>query len=636
MTGNEITLDLVASFFEQQMQPAFWMTPVFDPQGVVSDFEYTYCNNEFFRYTGLTREQVLGNRLSASPVITNDQGRKKLFSELLEVYQEGSQQNNWIQNPDINKYYSYTRNKVHNGVLTVLQDRTEEFYMMQQVQEQKQLMDNLLRHSANGIAIFRVQPNATDGLNGNIVLANEAFTLLTGVSLNTAPQEASTEINAFYADGSLQQQAVATLDSGKPFTYPFYLEKSGKWLELTVSKMDEHHLINIITDISAGKEAQQRVEAAVARMDAIFKSAQSGMFIFTPERDRAGEIIDFRFVVTNPSFASYVGATPEILNGALGSDYFPGYLTNGVFDMYKETYLTGQTLRREVHYNVDGHDLYLDLQSTKVGDEVLVTFNDYSTLKKAQNDLERSIGELQWSNRNLEQFAYATSHDLKEPLRKMLFFTDRLKSQLEGQVTEGVKVSLGRLEYAARRMSQLVDDLLDYSFVNQGMENRETVDLNKKIELVLEDFEVSIQEKGARINVAQLPTIMGNKRQMMQLFTNLISNALKYHRAGIAPELHITCERVGSAEYSHRLPPTATAAYYHLIQVSDNGIGFDAEDAERIFNVFTRLHGINDYAGTGIGLAIVKKVVESHQGAIWATSRPGKGATFLILLPAKD
>lgn len=627
MTQYEITPSLIASFFEQQMQPAFWMTPVLDGQGTITDFEYTYCNEEFFRYTGLSGSVVVGKRLTNSPIIKSETGRSRLFNELLQVYQEDIQQIKWIHNPDIQKYYSYTRKKVHNGVLTVLQDRTEEFQMMQQLQEQKQLMDNLLRHSANGIAIFQVQRPASAGIQGRIILANEAFTQLTGVPLHAA-------ISSFYADSNLEEHALATLETGKPFTYPFYMEGAGKWLELTISRMDAYHLINIVTDISADKQAQKRLEAAVARMDAIFRSAQSGMFIFAPERDAKGEIVDFRFVVTNPSFASYVGQQPETLNGALGSTYFPGYLTNGVFAMYRETYLTGQTLRKEVHYNVDGHDLYLDLQSTKVDDEVLVTFNDYSSLKKAQHDLERMVEELQWSNKNLEQFAYATSHDLKEPLRKMLFFTDRLRIQLDGQMAEGVRASLGRLEYAARRMSQLVDDLLDYSFINQGVENLETVDLNKKVELVLEDFEVSIQEKNATINVSALPTIMGNKRQMLQLFTNLISNGLKYHKEGLAPEINITYERVGGADYSYRLPLNETSSYYHLIRVSDNGIGFDAEDAERIFNVFTRLHGINDYAGTGVGLAIVKKVVENHKGAIWATSSPGAGATFLILLPA--
>ena len=148
------------------------------------------------------------------------------------------------------------------------------------------------------------------------------------------------------------------------------------------------------------------------------------------------EVVDFRFVITNPSFAGYVGQTPDVLAVELGSTWFPGYLTNGVFDMYKKTYLTGESLRQDVHYHVDQHDLYLDLMSTKVQDEVLVTFTDYTHIKKAQLQLEKLVEELRQSNIRLEEFANAASHDLKEPIRKMHVFTDRLKANLEDRMNE--------------------------------------------------------------------------------------------------------------------------------------------------------------------------------------------------------
>ncbi len=381
------------------------------------------------------------------------------------------------------------------------------------------------------------------------------------------------------------------------------------------------------------KETQLELERTADRFKAVFNAAQWGMFTFAPVQDKAGEIIDFRFVITNPAFANYVGQTPEVLNGELGSTWFPGYLTNGVFDMYKKTYLTGETLRIDIHYNVDQHDIYLDLQSAKVGDEVLVTFNDFTALKRAQIQLEKTIEELRRSNVNLEEFAYAASHDLKEPVRKIQVFTDRLRMSLQAQLSEEQQRFFERVEFAAKRMSTLIDDLLLYSYVTRGAAFGDEVDLNKKVALVLQDLDLEIEQKGAKITIDLLPVVAAHRRQMQQLFHNLIGNALKYSKPGVAPEIHIGTTFIRGSETPLPLTGEQAARDYHLIEVRDNGIGFQQEDAGRIFNVFTRLHGNAEYRGSGVGLSIVQRIVENHNGFIWAESKPGEGATFRILLP---
>jgi light-regulated signal transduction histidine kinase (bacteriophytochrome) len=338
-------------------------------------------------------------------------------------------------------------------------------------------------------------------------------------------------------------------------------------------------------------------------------------------------------VITNPSFAAYVGQTPEVLQGALGSTWFPGYLTNGVFDMYKQTYLTGVTLRKDIHYFVDQHDLYLDLLSTKIGNEVLVTFTDYTKLKKAQLQLEKLVEDLKRSNANLEEFAHAASHDMKEPIRKVLTFSDRLKSSLEPRMTEAEKNLFSRMENATQRMGILVDDLLAFSHLSERPKEMEVVDLNKKLENVLGDLELLIDEKGATIDIGSLPVVKGHRRQLQQLFQNLIGNALKYSKPNIDPVITITCEEVlGKDSPIHKLVESDDRSFY-WIQVRDNGIGFEQQYAERIFAMFQRLHGKSEYAGTGVGLSIARKVVENHNGYIWAQSEPGAGATFHVLLP---
>jgi signal transduction histidine kinase len=380
------------------------------------------------------------------------------------------------------------------------------------------------------------------------------------------------------------------------------------------------------------ENTRKEIEASAARLAAVFNNSQSGMFTFAPVKNEKGEIIDFRFVITNASFAAYVGQTPEVLNGALGSTWFPGYLHNGVFDMYLKTYLTGETQRSDIHYHVDQHDLYLDLRSSKVGDEVLVTFTDYTALKKAEFQLQKYIDELKRSNQNLEEFAHAASHDLKEPIRKIHFFTERLKDQLSDRLNENEKFTFTRIENASQRMGALIDDLLLYSHVNLHPPEKENVDLNEKVSKVLEDLELDIQQKKAIIKVDKLPVVKGHRRQLQQLFQNLIGNALKYSKPGIPPEIFISATRVSGKEAGLDSEIEANKPF-HLIEVRDNGIGFEQTESERIFQMFQRLHGNTEYRGTGVGLSIARKVAENHYGKIVAFSEPGKGASFKVFLP---
>jgi PAS domain S-box-containing protein len=243
--------------------------------------------------------------------------------------------------------------------------------------------------------------------------------------------------------------------------------------------------------------------------------------------------------------------------------------------------------------------------------------------------------ELKRTNNNLEEFAYAASHDLKEPIRKIHFFSERLKDKLRDRMTGDELALFERMEKASTRMGLLVDDLLTYSQISKGVSNVEKIDLNDKLHNVLEDLELQVAEKSAIIQVGTLPVINGQKRQMQQLFQNLIGNALKYSKPGEAPVVKINAAKIKGSEAGRPLPQQDADKTFHLITVNDNGIGFEQKDADRIFNVFTRLHGNSEYRGTGVGLSIVRKVAENHGGYIWADSNPGEGATFSVLLPAE-
>jgi light-regulated signal transduction histidine kinase (bacteriophytochrome) len=254
-------------------------------------------------------------------------------------------------------------------------------------------------------------------------------------------------------------------------------------------------------------------------------------------------------------------------------------------------------------------------------------------LELANKSLLQLNDELAQSNTNLEEFTRAASHDLKEPIRKVAFFIDRLKISLEGKINSEEQALFERIQSATDRMRLLIDDLLEYSHLTQSQKEQEKIDLNEKIKLILTDLELMVREKNASFTIGELPTVKGHRRQLQQLFQNLIGNALKYNKPEVSPYIEISSKTIKGRDAPIALPAEKISREFYEIELCDNGIGFDQNDAERIFNVFTRLHGNKEYPGTGIGLSIAKKVVENHQGYIYAKGEPGKGACFYVLLP---
>jgi light-regulated signal transduction histidine kinase (bacteriophytochrome) len=238
--------------------------------------------------------------------------------------------------------------------------------------------------------------------------------------------------------------------------------------------------------------------------------------------------------------------------------------------------------------------------------------------------------ELERSNRDLDDFATIASHDLQEPLRKIQAFGDRLSERSSGALDEESLDYLARMTSAAGRMQTLINDLLHYSQVTLHPEPPRPVDLGEVVAEVLTDLDERIRTTHGTVHVGPLPTILGNPLQMRQLFQNLIANALKFHVAGVAPEVHIDALARGGARPA-RLDPEREPRWE--IKVRDNGIGFDQRHAEKIFAPFQRLHGRQAFEGTGMGLAICRRIVAVHGGSITATAGARGGSTFVIVLP---
>lgn len=264
----------------------------------------------------------------------------------------------------------------------------------------------------------------------------------------------------------------------------------------------------------------------------------------------------------------------------------------------------------------------VDIHAQKVYEE---TLKDNFELKQTQAQLqenqvqlEKIIGELNRSNEELEQFAYIASHDLQEPVRKLLFYSDFLQKKYADGIDQTGKGFLKNMQDSAMRMRTLILDLLSFSQVNKAQVQFKETDLNEVVAVALQDLGILIQEKNAKITVGNLPVVMGDGRMMRQLFENLISNAVKFSHPGIEPEISITC--------------TLKAGMYEIC-VEDNGIGFDEKYLEQMFHLFQRLHSRDHYGGTGLGLAICRKITELHRGKISANSTEGEGSVFYINLP---
>jgi len=239
--------------------------------------------------------------------------------------------------------------------------------------------------------------------------------------------------------------------------------------------------------------------------------------------------------------------------------------------------------------------------------------------KKLREDHRRLLEDLARSNRDLEQFAYVASHDLQEPLRMVAAYTQLLAERYQGKLDENADKYIHYAVDGATRMQRLVQDLLAFSRVGRRAAERRKVDCSVVLATALQNLQTAIEESGARIEHGDLPTVTAEGAELMQLFQNLVGNAIKF-RGSDPPRIRVTAEKAGRE---------------WIFSVADNGLGIAPEHAEMIFVIFKRLHTRSEYPGNGIGLSICKKIVEQQGGRIWVESVPGQGATFRFSLPTK-
>ena len=376
------------------------------------------------------------------------------------------------------------------------------------------------------------------------------------------------------------------------------------------------------TESSERKQAEEALRGSQERLRAIVDNLVDGVIT----TDDTGVVQSF-----NPGGESIFGYAPDEACGRNVTLLMPeldlaNYLATG------EAKIIG-TGREVEGRRKDGSifPLELGIGEMAVGGKRMFTgiVRDITERKRVEATLARRAEELARSNDDLEEFAYVASHDLQEPLRKVLSFGDRLQTNYGDALGEEGLDYVTRMRDAADRMQRLITDLLNFSRVTTQGQAFVPVDLGRVAREVVSDLEVRIQETDGRVEYSDLPTIDADPLQMHQLLQNLIANALKYRRQDAPPVVQVSARIVETDPPSAYAKPTKMCE----IVVTDNGIGFEEQYADRIFGIFQRLHGRGKYEGTGVGLALCRKIAERHDGTITAQGRPGEGATFIVTLP---
>ncbi|MFL5764107.1 MAG: response regulator [Bacteroidia bacterium] len=283
-------------------------------------------------------------------------------------------------------------------------------------------------------------------------------------------------------------------------------------------------------------------------------------------------------------------------------------------DLFRKNHLL---LAQEQRLKAINKNLEMEIRERKASEEKVIELN---------KQLLKNIDQLESTNKELDQFAFIASHDLQEPLRKIRTFSDRIAMKYSAQISEEGKLYIDKMQAACERMQNLINDILSFSKIAVSKNDLVLTDMNTIIEEVISDLDAQIQEKNAKINIEKLPPLHVYPSIIKPLFQNLINNSLKYSKKGLNPVIDI------SAKIEPPKDPQSGNGFCR-INIRDNGIGFEQQYAEQIFTMFKRLHGNSEYDGTGIGLAICKKIVDQHQGYISARSIVNEGSTFTVTFP---
>jgi len=521
------------------------------------------------------------------------------------------------------------------GAVLVFRDQSEERAVLKELLESEKRYKNLYDEAPAGYVEFDKE--------GRIERVNQGILDMLGYG---AEEMLGRPMWNFVVERREAEEAIREKAAGR--RYPSesmertYKRKDGAEIPVMIKdrlvKDDEGRIIGIrgiIQDISERKRAEEalrRKESQLARANQIMSGVLEHTHMLAALLDA-----QLNFVWVNRAYAAAGRRDPDFFTGKNHFDLYPDEENKAFFQRVIHTgepfFITAKPFvypdqpERGITFwdwslipikDASGEVPNLVLTLMEVTDRIRAQ----EELRKAHDHLEFRVrdrtAELERKNQELQEFAFVASHDLNEPLRKIQVFGTLLEEKCGDRLLAGERDYISRMTGSANRMQALLADLLHYSRVDTKGRNFRPTPLDEVVRETISDMEVGIGKAGAEVKVGPLPTVSGDPHQLRQLFQNLIGNGIKYRRPDVKTVIKIAGEVNGGT---------------CRISVEDNGIGFDEKYLDKIFQPFQRLHGKNDYPGTGIGLAICKKIVERHGGIITANSTPGKGSTFLFTLP---
>lgn len=425
-----------------------------------------------------------------------------------------------------------------------------------------------------------------------------------------------------------------TIETLQPFSIQFRLLRDG------VEERVVHTIGHAVTDASATPVqlwgttqdvtahwlAGEALRSSESQLRAIAESAHDAIISFDSRS---------RIVFWNPSAITMFEMDAETAMGRSITEFIPairfaaredGRMQLTIDDAYVERNISLETAAHTSHGEEFPVEVSLGTWTHHQSIYYTAIVRNITLRRNAEDELRQFTRQLEASNRELQDFAYIASHDLQEPLRKINAFSDRLRGKYADVLDDTANDYMERIQSAARRMQTLINDLLVLSRVTTQGQPFHPTDLTEIAQAVLSDLETTIEDAGGDVLVEPLPVLEADPLQMRQLLQNLITNGLKFRRPDVKPVVRVYSEPGRSAD---------NGRVYCSILVEDNGIGFEEKYLERIFQPFQRLHGRSSYTGTGMGLAICRKIVERHGGLITAQSKPDEGTTFIVKLPTE-
>ena len=636
------TTDNVVNYYE----------PILDDSGEIIDFQIVFANNCNRDYFGLEPKDIMGKTISEVFPFIMENGE---FEDMQNCYRDKrkiiSDREVFINNSKM--WFETIVTPLADGVLEAARNSTieekakeQELALKKRLEKQnltlldnRAFLANIFKSISHVVMNFKsIRDSQSNIIDFEILFVNDKINPLTGDVPEELKNKKLSQVYPYIFESSIFDYLIQAVENNQsePYELSHYLDDKLYWFKGTAIKLGDGVTVTMreVTDEKHKADQLISLNEQLLIRNSILTDAESlakiGSFLWymdsdiTEISDNLFHMLGYEINEFDTSFRKYKEFIyPEDLS------FVKEMFKLSLIDLSPREYTFRVITKKGFIKHFKSNSQFIIKNDKKV---MIGVVQDVTETLEAEASLRKSNLGLQQSNAELESFNRVVSHDLQEPLRKIQLFVSRIEDKENEQFSEKSRNYFEKVKNAGSRMQSLIQNLLAYSRIDSSKTDYEKTDLNLVLEKVFEDLTTSISETHAKINTKQLPVIKGVFFQMEQLFANLISNAIKYRSQSEIPIIEIHSEKIAASKMSADF--VKVYPYYYKITVSDNGIGFENKHAKNIFEVFQRLHQKTEYSGTGIGLAICKKIVQNHNGFIYATSKLGEGAQFIIYLPA--